>query len=180
MKRKGSDFAGFFSSVVATQQVTNLGEGWIIDFRIQDTPDHVTERVAGQEVASLWPGYRWLYWVPKHDESTCLVFLNAQGHPVWCYADVIAGVSVDERGYPSTDDAYLDVVALCSVDDGRWTSREAEVIDHDDLSQALMSGTITAREAGRAEEVALAVQTALNQSRYGPLERLRAWAARDG
>lgn len=176
MKRKGSDFAGFFSVATGTQQVIDLGDSWVIDFQIDYTPESLRQQIAGRDVASLHSGYRWLYWVPKRGESTCLVFLDEKGKPVWCYADVIAGVGMDERGYPWTDDVYLDVVALCEVEDGKWVSQSAEIIDRDDLTRALTFDRITAAEAKHAEDVASSVQAALNHSSFTPLQRLEEFA----
>ena len=180
MKRKGSDFLGFFPGVTGTQRVSTWEDGWLVDFQIGDTPQRLTQRVGGREVASLSPGHRWLYWVPRGGESTCLVFLDDRDRPVWCYADVIAGSGMDERGFPWTDDVYLDVVALCEVRDGRWVSHSAEIIDRHDLAQALALSAISRERANWAEAVAESVRAALTSSTYAPLERIEALQRQPG
>lgn len=115
MKRKGSDFLGFFGGVTGNQTITANSAGWIVDFVIATVANTLSEKVAGREVPSLWPGFRWIYWVPREDYHTALLFLDEIGHPLWCYFDIICGSGEDELGFPWTDAAYLDIVALCEV-----------------------------------------------------------------
>ena len=164
MKRKDSDFLGFFSGVTGTQNVTATPQGWLVDFAVKTVAHPLTERVAGRKVPSLWPGFRWLYWVPRVGHHTALVFLNPEGQPVWCYFDLICGSGEDETGLPWTDDAYLDVIALCELnDDQTWRVSGAEIIDAEDLARALAEGRVSEAQALAISEQAEQVKAALER-----------------
>lgn len=179
MKRKGSDFLSFFGAGVTGHQTVTAGpEGWVVDFRIGTVEAPFTAWVGGRDVPALTPGHRWVYAVPREGLQTALVTLDPQDHPVWVYADVIAGSGTDDRGFPWTDDMYLDLTALCAAQPGgMWHVTRAAVIDTEDLEDALRRGRVTFEEAVAAWQAARRGLAELENGTLAPLKLVRAYLA---
>lgn len=170
MKRKGSDYLGFFPGVRGTQGVRSLPGAWLVDLRLHEVPEPRSQVVCGRVCGSLVAGFRWLYFVPHDARHALLAILNADGQPEWLYIDVCAGSGLDEQGQPYVDDLYLDVVALCTPD---WRVTDTEIIDADELEAALGAGLVTSEQATFAWAEARAVQAALRAGTFAPLETVR-------
>ncbi|WP_264774631.1 DUF402 domain-containing protein [Deinococcus aetherius] len=102
----------------------------------------------GQTVRVLDSGYRWVDFIPASGHHALKVQMDARGTPVQLYVDIFRESGLDTAGVPWINDLYLDVVALCTVElDGTWRVHRAEIIDVDELEEALHRGLITAEEA---------------------------------
>lgn len=76
---------------------------------------------------------------------------DSAGKLVQVYFDVVWDHGLDERGVPWYDDLYLDVVAL--------PSGEVELLDQDELEEALGAGAVTEEQYRIAVDEARAVLT---------------------
>lgn len=180
MKRKGTSFLDFFGrqGVKGVQRVCTYAEGWIVDFKPQDIPNPVWEAVCGRQVPSLVEGMRWVYWIPMQGNHTLLVFLTDNNQPVWFYSDVIAGSGIDAEGLPWTDDLYLDVVAIAAENsESLWYVTDTEIIDKDELEEALQTGKVTPEQYAMAWAEARQLEKDLRQNTFPPLDIIRAYVS---
>ncbi|GAA5512228.1 hypothetical protein Dcar01_00942 [Deinococcus carri] len=177
MKRKGNDYVAWFGS--GEQQVLRVPNGWLVEYRPGkvETPLDVT--LLGQTVRVLDSGYRWVDVVPDTGHHALKVQMDGQGVPRQLYVDIFRESGLDAAGVPWVNDLYLDVVALCQVlPDGRWQVTAAEIIDVDELEEALAAGRVTPREAALAWEQAQAAQAALLAQAFPLLEVVRQYVGR--
>lgn len=89
----------------------------------------------GREVCVIDNGYVWMQHFPLNSNHTMTTMFNRDREIVQWYFDISKEIGVDSRGIPYQDDLYLDVVLL--------PSSEIELIDEDDLEEALRSRKIT-------------------------------------
>ena len=104
-------------------------------------------------------------------------FHTPDGALTGCYANVLTPVRI-ERGEPDrwwTTDLYLDVF--------RWPDGAAQLLDQDELDEAVREGWLEGELASRAGEEARRLLTAAREGRWPPpiveewtLERARAVA----
>lgn len=91
-------------------------------------------------------GYKWLQHFPANAAYTLTTMFDANGQIVQWYIDICDATGVDERGIPWYDDMYLDIVVL--------PSGEVELIDIDELEEALQQGAVTEKQYEQAWKVA--------------------------
>lgn len=139
VKRKDGRYLQFFPGVQGTQRVVTLPEGWLVDVTFTHVPQPHAVSMQGVTVPTLAVGARWLTLIPPQEHAALLVILNGET-PVFAYADVCAATGLGEDGMPWLDDLYLDVRALLNAD---WTPGMPEIIDVDELDDALHGGEIT-------------------------------------
>ena len=83
---------------------------------------------------------------------------------------------LDPDGIAFIEDLYLDVIALCDVQpDGRWHVTKTEIIDVDELEDALREGHVTPAQYDLAWTEARAVEAALRTQTFGPMDVVRGY-----
>ena len=99
--------------------------------------------------------------------------LDDKGQFQQLYVDVGETTGIDD-GLPWIDDLYLDVVGVVELaPDGRWEVMETEVLDEDELDEALNENRITPQQHALAWAEARAVLAALDSQTFKPLDVLR-------
>ncbi|WP_161883690.1 DUF402 domain-containing protein [Deinococcus alpinitundrae] len=174
MKRKVFDRRIWSRAVSGEQTTLSLPGGLLVDYRAGEvtTPKWVT--VAGQARCILASGYRWVHYAPSGATHALTVQLDAAGRIQQLYVDVgeASGVGVD--GLPWMDDLYLDVVGLVEVQqDGHWRVTDTEVIDQEELDEALRAGQVTPGQHAFAWAEIRHVLAALHAQTFAPLEVVR-------
>jgi uncharacterized protein len=89
----------------------------------------------GMPVCLVDNGYSWLQHFPAGEHFTLTTQFDQEGRIVQQYIDIIRTQGVDERGIPWIEDLYLDISIL--------PTGETELLDRDELDQALEKGDIT-------------------------------------
>ncbi|GGS14256.1 hypothetical protein GCM10008961_01870 [Deinococcus knuensis] len=176
VKRKDGRYLQFFPGVQGTQRVVTLHEGWLMDVTFTHVPQPHTVTVHGVTVPTLAVGARWLTLVPTRGHAALLVILNRET-PVFAYADVCAATGLGEDGVPWLDDLYLDVRALLNAD---WTPGLPEIIDVDELDDALHGGEITLEQHALAWVTAREVAAQLTCHANPLLRAVRAFVLGGG
>ena len=107
-------------------------------------------------------GFSWLQHFPTGTSYTLTTMFDAQGGVVQWYIDICRCHGVDERGIPWFDDLYLDVVVTPG---GR-----VQLLDADELEEALARGAICREDYEFARRAAEAVLAALDRGEFPLLQ----------
>ena len=107
-------------------------------------------------------GFSWLQHFPAGTNYTLTTMFDAQGGVVQWYIDICRSHGVDERGIPWFDDLYLDIVVTPG---GR-----VQLLDAEELDEALHTGAISQEDYAFARGAARAVLTALDRGEFPLLQ----------
>jgi predicted RNA-binding protein associated with RNAse of E/G family len=179
VKRKTFDLRPWVRVTQSTQTALAVPGYVIVDFTAQTVirPLEVTRPGTTVRHLILDNGYRWIRCHPTGTGDGVMgaaltVQLNAAGQPVQFYVDIHGGEGVHEDGLPWHDDLYLDVVG--NPDDGdRWTVAATEIIDADELEEAVEAGLVTPELAARTWDLARQIEVHLRAGTYPPVGVLR-------
>ena len=116
----------------------------------------------GESLCIADAGHLWLQHFPQGEHHVVTTMFDETGRVVQWYIDICKGQGVDQRGVPYLDDLYLDVVVLPG---GR-----VELLDEDELDDALRSGDITPFDHSLAHAEARRVQAAIREGRFAILD----------
>lgn len=148
--------------------------GWVSEFRAGQVNKPLVVLVCGQTRTILQDGYRWVQYAEAGQHHALTVHFDPAGVPQQLYVDIGAAVGLDPDGIAYIDDLYLDVVALCDVQpDGRWRVTATEIIDVNEVEEALSAGQITLEQHALAWAEARAVQAALEAQTFAPVDIVR-------
>ena len=100
------------------------------------------------------------------------VQMNAVGQPVQFYVDIHGGEGVGEGGLPWHDDLYLDVIGD-PHEAARWTVAATDIIDGDELEEAVDAGLVTPELAAQTWQHARQIEAELLAGTYAPVDVLR-------
>ncbi|GAA4018157.1 DUF402 domain-containing protein [Deinococcus rubellus] len=174
MKRKVFDRRIWPRAISGEQTALNLPGGLIVDYRAGEVTAPKWVSVAGRALCILDSGYRWVHYAPSGATHALTVQLDASDRVQQLYVDVGEASGIGADGLPWMDDLYLDVVGLVDVQpDGRWQVTATEVIDQNELEEALQSGRVTPQQHAFAWAEADGVVSALHAQSFGPLEVMR-------
>lgn len=178
MKRKTFDLRPWARVTQSTQTALAVPGYVIVDFTAQTVvrPLEVSRAATGRHLI-LDNGYRWIRCHPTGTGEGVMgaaltVQLNAAGQPVQFYVDIHGGEGVYEDGLPWHDDLYLDVVGDPD-DEDRWTVAATEIIDADELDDAVEAGLVTPALAAQTWEHARQIEAQLRAGSYPPVDVLR-------
>lgn len=138
-------------------------EGHITLYRMNVVREPLYVPNCGQMVCIANGGYSWLHQIPSHGRHVVTAMFDAKGDVVQWYIDICSGTGVGEDLVPWFDDLYLDVVIL--------PSGEFELLDVDELQDALEVGVIDQASFDLAWEEASRVQELLARGQYNLLMR---------
>lgn len=179
MKRKTFDLRPWARVTQSTQTALAVPGYVIVDFTAQTVirPLEVTSPSSNACHLILDDGYRWIRCHPTGSGegvvgAALTVQLNAAGRPVQFYVDIHGGEGVQEDGLPWHDDLYLDVIGDPGEAD-RWTVAATEIIDADELEEAVAAGLVTPELAARTWAQARQVEAQLRAGTYPPVDVLR-------
>lgn len=136
-------------------------DGYITLFRMNAVKEPLYVPCCGQTICIADAGYSWLYQIPRRGHHAVTAMFNENGNIVQWYIDICSVTGVDTDDVPWFEDLYLDVVVL--------PSGEFELIDADELQQALNENVIDENEFDLAWKEANRVQDLLRNGRFDQL-----------
>ncbi|CAM4067068.1 DUF402 domain-containing protein [Deinococcus marmoris] len=179
MKRKTFDLRPWARVTQSTQTALAVPGYVIVDFTAQTVirPLEVSRPGSTLRHLILDDGYRWIRCHPTGAGEGVMgaaltVQMNAAGQPVQFYVDIHGGEGVDEDGLPWHDDLYLDVVGDPD-ETARWTVAATEIIDADELEEAVEARLVTPGLAARTWDHARQIEAELRAGTYAPVGVLR-------
>lgn len=178
MKHKRADYRDWHRVEPGTSEQTRLDlpGGWLVDYRAGQVNKPLHVPVCGQQRTILGSGYRWVHYAPRDRRHALTVHLDPAGVPQQLYVDIGLSTGLDPDGIAFIEDLYLDVIALCEVQpDGRWHITVTEIIDVDELEDALREGHVTPAQYDLAWTEARAVEAALRTQTFGPMDVVRGY-----
>ena len=169
MKKKRFDHRNWHRVLSHEQHIYNLPEGVLVDFIAGEVTKPLVVSSCGEQVVVLDSHFRWIYFAPKGASHALTVQLDPEDRPVQFYIDINHSNAVSEDGIPYGLDLYLDVVALPEG----WQVRAAEIIDADELEEAVKQGLVTAELADFAWTEAQKVHALLLDQAFDDLWMVR-------
>ncbi|MHA0033633.1 DUF402 domain-containing protein [Deinococcus sp. PESE-13] len=158
------------------QTVLSLPGGVLTDFQAAEVTKPLRVACCGQQRLILADGYRWVNFAPTDKHHALMVQLDERNVPQQLYVDIGLSTGLDPDGIAFIEDLYLDVIALCDVQpDGRWHVTKTEIIDVDELEDALREGQVTPAQHDLAWSEARAVEAALRAQTFGPVDVVRGY-----
>lgn len=117
-------------------------EGYVTCFIIEEIREPLCVKVNNNWVCVADAGYCWLQHFPEGSHYSMTTMFDSQGQVVQWYIDICkqlgVGDEVGGEGVPWLDDLYLDIVI--------GPTGVVELIDEDELEEALLQGEITQEE----------------------------------
>lgn len=138
-------------------------DGYITLFRMNVVREPLYVPCCGQTICIADAGYSWLYQIPKQGHHAVTAMFNGNGDIVQWYIDICSVTGVGRDDVPWFEDLYLDVVVL--------PSGEFELIDADELQQALNEAVIDQNGYDLAWKEASRVQDLLGSGRFDQLSQ---------
>jgi len=109
--------------------------GYVTRLLLDQVSEPLHKELGGHRSCLADSGYCWLQHFPEGSHHTVTTMIDSTGAVVQWYIDICASHGVDANGIPWFEDLYLDIVVL--------PSREAILLDADELDAALLEGKIT-------------------------------------
>lgn len=148
--------------------------GYVTRLEILKVKEPLCVEEFGKRFAIADNGYTWLQHFPKGEPYCLTTIFTAKGKVAHWYLDIAAKTGATEKGIPWWDDLYLDIVIV--------PGKGAEIVDENDLSEALAKGKITkcvAKEArSEAKRLKALIDTdafpllALSEQHYKRFDKL--------
>ncbi|MET3292567.1 UNVERIFIED_CONTAM: putative RNA-binding protein associated with RNAse of E/G family [Brevibacillus sp. OAP136] len=132
--------------------------GIVTIFAIDEVREPLVMGCCNVSVCVADAGYVWLQHFPEHSHFTLTTMFNQAGEIVQHYIDIVKEHGVTNEGIPWFDDLYLDVVKL--------PTGELEIIDGDELDEALQKGVITQADHDLAWQEANRIKGLIEQDQF--------------
>lgn len=178
MKHKRFDYRTWHRVEPGTGQQTGgpYARGWVSDFTAGSVLKPLVVTVCGERRPILQDGFCWVQYLEPGTHNALTVHLDSAGVPQQLYVDIGQTTGLDADAIAYIDDLYLDVTAVCEVQpDGHWRVTRAEIIDIDELEEALKAGHVSSEQYALAWAEARAVEVALLEQRFEPVNVIRAY-----
>lgn len=169
MKHKRFDLKNWPRALSDQQTVHVLPEGILVDYLAHEVVRPLVVPSCGRQVTVLDSHYRWVHFAPFKAHHALTVQLDAQDCAVQYYIDINLSNEIAEDGIPVGLDLYLDVVALVQG----WKVLQAEVIDQEELEEAVQLGKVTPDQARFAQQEALKMLDAVQREDFASLVVVR-------
>ncbi|WP_225429965.1 DUF402 domain-containing protein [Deinococcus detaillensis] len=175
LKRKVFDRRNWQRVVGGGEQTTLVvPSGVIVDYRAGEVHSPLVVPFENRTLRILDTGYRWVHYAPTAAKHALTLQLDEAGHIRQLYIDIGEASGVGAEGLPWIDDLYLDVVGMVEVQPGgEWHVTKTEVLDEDELDEALRLGHILPKQYTAAWSGAHAVLSGLKAHTFAPLDVLR-------
>ena len=95
-------------------------------------------RAQGKPVCIVDTGYSWLQYFPVEEHYAVSTVFGTENQPIYWYIDICLRTGIGDDNIPWMDDLYLDIAVL--------PTGEVELLDADELEEALTTGAINAEE----------------------------------
>lgn len=116
---------------------------------------------AGQSICVADQGHHWLQIFPRGAQHVATAMYNQHGEVVQWYIDVCKRSFMDEEGTMWYEDLYLDIIFT--------PGNKIELIDVDELDEALWLGRISDDEYNLAWNEASKLLTVIEEGNFAPL-----------
>lgn len=113
-------------------------KGYVSKLKILDIKTPLQAYFGGKKIKVADIGYTWYMLFPENKHFALTAMVDNQGQLIQCYFDIIDHTYLDEQGIPCFEDWFLDIVI---------TNYACEIVDMDELSQALLEGVISGEKA---------------------------------
>ncbi len=133
-------------------------KGYVSLFCIDEVREPLWMKLSGEDVCLANKGYSWLQHFPQGTRYTITTIFDAQGEFVRWYIDICKQHSIDENGILWYDDLYLDLDVSA---DG-----EIDLLDVDELDDALRDGKISSLEYELAWREASSLMTTIEEGMF--------------
>jgi predicted RNA-binding protein associated with RNAse of E/G family len=133
-------------------------QGYISLFCLDEVSEPLSVPYAGRRVCVANNGYSWLQFFPQGACHVSTVMFDEQGQVVQWYIDICKRQYMDDQGLLWYEDLYLDVVFL--------PGDKIELLDVDELDEALSHSIISADEYNLAWNEASRLLTRLEEQRF--------------
>lgn len=180
MKRKVFDLRAWPRVTDHTQSVTALPEHLIVDYVAHTVarPLDVPTPGAAHQTRVLDSGFRWVRAHPRSGEGAAgyavTAMLDTAGRPAQFYTDLHGGEGLHDSGLPWHDDLYLDVIGVPGPLDP-WQVQATEIIDGDELEEAVAAGLVTPEISARTWAHARRIAAQMQAGMLSELAVLRAY-----
>lgn len=151
MKRKFADFPNW-KNVLEKKYINCYFDNQDFKGNISMlTANKVIEKVtairSGKEIVIFDDNFKWLEFYPENNKNIAMIVaFNDKEEIVDWFFDIAENSAVSEEGIPYTDDLYLDII----LD----TSGNMQLVDEDELKEALDSKIITIEQYDFAYKIA--------------------------
>lgn len=174
MKHKRAGRKDWHRAVTDQEKIIYITHGVIVDDQAGTVTKPLEVPFRNRSLRILESHYRWIHFAPFGKNCALTVQLDAQNVPQQIYVDICDGHGLDPDGVPFVNDLYLDVIAVCDVlPSGRWYVTETEIIDQQELEDALREGQVNQAQYDLAWAEARAVEASLLAQEFPPLEVVR-------
>ncbi len=120
--------------------------GYVTRLLLHQVSEPLHREILGRRYCLADSGYCWLQHFPASARHTVTTMIDGNGAVIQWYIDICASHGIDADGIPWFEDLYLDIVVL--------PSREAVLLDNDELEAALLGGEITETQYDLARQEA--------------------------
>lgn len=146
-------------------ELTQHGGVTLVELEALEVREPLIVACCGKRLTIMDVGYRWLTLLEAGAQHVTTLHCDAAGRLVQVYVDIVEGWTFGTEGFPGYNDMYLDVIALpngCS-----------EIIDGEELEEALRKGRVTQAQYERAWVEAREVHQAIRAGTFAPLNWVR-------
>ena len=112
----------------------------------------------GKRFAIADNGYTWLQHFPKGERYCLSTMFTAKGKVAQWYLDIAHKTGVSDEGIPWWDDLYLDIIIV--------PDKGAQIVDEDDLEQALAKNKISKHMAKEARAEAKRLKALIDEYEF--------------
>lgn len=162
MKRKFAnrpDWKRIYQKRYASMEKRNSQfDGYVTLFAIDEVREPLMMSCCNKSVCVADAGYVWLQHFPAGSHYTLTTMFNDAGEIVQHYIDIVKEHGLTSEGIPWFDDLYLDVVQL--------PTGELEIIDGDELDEALQLQVITSADHDLAWKEANRLKSLIEQNQF--------------
>jgi predicted RNA-binding protein associated with RNAse of E/G family len=157
MKRKSAarlDWKRVLARRFVVQRIDSADyHGYVTLLRLDRVSTPLSVNFGQERVCIADHGYDWVQHFPDGEHFVLLSAFDKHGELVQWYIDIVESMGIDERGVPWYHDLYLDIVVA--------PNGETQLLDVDELDEALRQGKITSGQYNFAWQQASALLDAL-------------------
>jgi predicted RNA-binding protein associated with RNAse of E/G family len=163
MKRYSTDRRNWKRVPKQDVKIKILDDTTVVYLKALEITEPLIIPTCGENCKIMDLGYQWLFICKAEANHIVTAHCDPRGEAVHWYIDIIDAWNFDQSGFSYFDDLYLDLNVL---PDGR-----AEILDQDELEQALSTGLISQTQYALARHEAEQVYQAIQQKTFMPIQQ---------